>query len=142
MAADIEIVAREILKTRERLNQLYVHHTGQDLQEIEKVMDRYVNFLSRRQTVLGQVDDHKWMPFLRTRDTFMDANQALEFGIIDEILIRREVSSPLHVPHASSLRIHRLSSLSVCAAGTHHSWRALRGSSCENWPVWDLCVAA
>lgn len=48
MAADIEIVAREILKTRERLNQLYVHHTGQDLQEIEKVMDRYVTFLSHQ----------------------------------------------------------------------------------------------
>jgi ATP-dependent protease ClpP protease subunit len=29
MAADIDIMAKEILKTRERLNALYIHHTGQ-----------------------------------------------------------------------------------------------------------------
>lgn len=40
MAADIEIIAKEILRTRERLNGLYVHHTGQSLADIEKVMDR------------------------------------------------------------------------------------------------------
>jgi hypothetical protein len=44
----------------------------------------------------------------------MDANQALEFGIIDEILIRREVSSLLHGATASShAHIHRLVA-SVC----------------------------
>ncbi len=42
MAADIDILAREILRTRERLNSLYVHHTGQALDAIEKVMDRCV----------------------------------------------------------------------------------------------------
>lgn len=40
MASDIAIVAQEILKTRERLNALYVQHTKQPLDRIEKVMDR------------------------------------------------------------------------------------------------------
>ncbi len=35
-ASDIEIQAREILKIRERLNNLYVEHTGQDIETIEK----------------------------------------------------------------------------------------------------------
>lgn len=63
MAADIDILAREILRTRERLNALYVHHTGQPLDAIEKVMDR---------------------------DTFFDVSQALEFGVIDKIITKRE----------------------------------------------------
>ena len=54
--------AREILRTRSNLNQLYVHHTGRELEEIEKVMDR---------------------------DTFLDVKQAVEFGVIDEILAKR-----------------------------------------------------
>ena len=54
--------AREILRTRANLNQLYVHHTGRELEEIEKVMDR---------------------------DTFLDVKQAVEFGVIDEILAKR-----------------------------------------------------
>lgn len=62
MASDIEIQAREILKTRARLNGLYVHHTGQDLKEIERVMDR---------------------------DTFMDVEQAKAFGVIDVVLDKR-----------------------------------------------------
>jgi ATP-dependent Clp protease protease subunit len=62
MASDIEIQAREILRTRERLNNLYVHHTGQRLEDIERVMDR---------------------------DTFMDVEQAMEFGVIDQILTKR-----------------------------------------------------
>jgi ATP-dependent Clp protease, protease subunit len=62
MAADIEIQANEILRTRARLNQLYVHHTQQTLEVIERVMDR---------------------------DHFMDVNQAMEFGIIDKILDKR-----------------------------------------------------
>ena len=64
MASDIQIQARNILDVRNRLNNLYVHHTGQSLESIEKVMDR---------------------------DTFMDVNQALEFGIIDEILEKRKI---------------------------------------------------
>jgi ATP-dependent Clp protease, protease subunit len=62
MAADIDIQAREILRTRARLNLLYVHHTQQALSEIERVMDR---------------------------DYFMTVQQALEFGLIDKILDKR-----------------------------------------------------
>ena len=61
-AADIEIQAREILKLRERLNQIYVEHTGQDLETIEKAMDR---------------------------DNFMDPDEAKEFGLIDEVVTQR-----------------------------------------------------
>jgi ATP-dependent Clp protease protease subunit len=64
MASDIEIQAREILRTRERLNNLYVHHTGQPMLEIERVMDR---------------------------DTFMDVEQAMAFGLIDKVLDKRPV---------------------------------------------------
>jgi ATP-dependent Clp protease protease subunit len=62
MAADIEIQAREILRTRANLNRLFVEHTHQPLEEIERVMDR---------------------------DFFMSALQAKEFGVIDEILDKR-----------------------------------------------------
>lgn len=62
MAADIDIQAKEILRTRARLNQLYVNHTGQPLSEIERVMDR---------------------------DYFMDVQQAVKFGVIDKILDKR-----------------------------------------------------
>ena len=61
-AADIEIQAREILKLRERLNQIYVEHTGQDLETIEKAMDR---------------------------DNFMAPDEAKEFGLIDEVVTQR-----------------------------------------------------
>jgi ATP-dependent Clp protease protease subunit len=62
MASDIDIQAREILRTRANLNRLYVHHTGRELEEIERVMDR---------------------------DTFMDVTQAVDFGVIDEVLTKR-----------------------------------------------------
>jgi ATP-dependent Clp protease protease subunit len=62
MAADIDIQAREILRTRANLNRLFVHHTGQDLTEIERVMDR---------------------------DFFMTVQQAIDFGVIDQILDKR-----------------------------------------------------
>ena len=62
MATDIDIMAKEILRTRANLNKLYVHHTGQSLEEIERVMDR---------------------------DYFMDVNQAIEFGVIDKVLHKR-----------------------------------------------------
>ncbi len=61
-AADIEIQAREILDLRERLNAIYVKHTGQKLEVIEKAVDR---------------------------DRFMSPEDALEFGLIDEIVIDR-----------------------------------------------------
>jgi len=64
-AADVEIQAREILLLRERLNNIYVKNTGQDLDVIEKSMDR---------------------------DNFMTVEEAKEFGIIDEIVVTRPPS--------------------------------------------------
>jgi len=61
-ATDIEIHAREILSLRARLNDIYVHHTGQDLKVIEDAMER---------------------------DKFLDPEEAKEFGIIDEVVNRR-----------------------------------------------------
>ncbi|CAA7620662.1 ATP-dependent Clp protease proteolytic subunit (Endopeptidase Clp) (Caseinolytic protease) (Protease Ti) (Heat shock protein F21.5) [Candidatus Terasakiella magnetica] len=61
-ATDIEIQAREILALRARLNNIYVEHTGQPLDVIEKVMER---------------------------DKFMTATEAKEFGLIDEVVDRR-----------------------------------------------------
>ncbi len=61
-ATDIEIQAREILKLRERLNQIYVEHTGQKLETIEQAMDR---------------------------DKFMSPEEAKEFGLIDEVVSKR-----------------------------------------------------
>ncbi len=61
-AADIEIHAREILKTRDRLNRIYVKHTGQDLAAIEQAMDR---------------------------DRYMSPEEARDFGLIDEVVVER-----------------------------------------------------
>jgi ATP-dependent Clp protease protease subunit len=61
-ATDIEIHAREIISMRQRLNEIYVRHTGRSLSEIESKMER---------------------------DTFMSAHQALDFGLIDEVIEKR-----------------------------------------------------
>ena len=61
-AADIEIYTKEILVIRDRLNRILVHHTGQDLKRLEKDTDR--NF-------------------------FMSADQAKEYGIVDEVIAKR-----------------------------------------------------
>ena len=62
MASDIQIQAREILRLRERLNILYVKYTGKTLPEIEKALDR---------------------------DTFLEADEAKEFGIVDKVFESR-----------------------------------------------------
>ncbi len=62
MAADIEIQAREILRMRQRLNELYAKYTNHKIDEIEKAMDR---------------------------DTFLEADEAKAFGIIDEVFDTR-----------------------------------------------------
>lgn len=61
-ASDIEIHAREVLKIRERLNQIFVKHTGQPIDVIEAAMER---------------------------DKFMSPEEAREFGIIDEVYEKR-----------------------------------------------------
>ena len=61
-ASDIEIHAREIIDLRKRLNQIYVKHTGQKLNVVERNMER---------------------------DNFMSAERAKEFGLIDEIVVNR-----------------------------------------------------
>ena len=61
-ATDVEIHAREILTLRERLNSIYVKHTGRPLKDIEKIMDR---------------------------DTFMDPDEAKKIGLVDEVVEKR-----------------------------------------------------
>ena len=61
-ATDIEIHAREILKTRSRLNEIYAKHTGQTLNAIEDAMER---------------------------DKFMNPDEAREFGLIDHVVTNR-----------------------------------------------------
>lgn len=66
MASDIEIQAREILRIRKRMNDLYVKYTGKPLKEIEKAMDR---------------------------DTFLEADEAKAFGLVDEVFDKRPVTA-------------------------------------------------
>lgn len=61
-ATDIEIHAREILELKDRLNKIYVKHTGKDLKTIQDSMER---------------------------DNFMTAETAVNFGLVDKILERR-----------------------------------------------------
>jgi ATP-dependent Clp protease, protease subunit len=61
-ATDIEIHAREILKTREQLNRIYADRTGQPLEKIQADMER---------------------------DFFLDPEQAKEYGLIDQVLTKR-----------------------------------------------------
>ncbi|WP_097278524.1 ATP-dependent Clp protease proteolytic subunit [Caenispirillum bisanense] len=67
-AADIEIHAREILSIRDRLNKLYVKHTGQPIEEIERAMER---------------------------DKFMTPEEAKAFGLIDTVVTSREEETKL-----------------------------------------------
>ena len=63
---DIEIHAKEILDTRQRLNEIYVKHTGQKIDVIEEALER---------------------------DRFMSGPDAVKFGIIDEVVSKRTVAS-------------------------------------------------
>ena len=65
-ATDIEIQAQEILRLRHRLNEIYVHHTGQKLKTIEEAMER---------------------------DNFMGAEEAKKFGLIDEVVESHDLGS-------------------------------------------------
>ncbi len=64
-ATDIEIHAREILKTREEINEILADHTGQDLEKINKDTER---------------------------DFWMNAGEAQEYGVVDKILSGRELA--------------------------------------------------
>lgn len=64
-ATDIEINAREILKTRARLNEILAERTGQPVEKIEKDVER---------------------------DYWLDAKEAKEYGLVDEVLERRPAS--------------------------------------------------
>ncbi|OGP19672.1 MAG: ATP-dependent Clp endopeptidase, proteolytic subunit ClpP [Deltaproteobacteria bacterium GWA2_57_13] len=61
-AADVDIQAREILRVREELNNILMLHTGQSLKRIEKDTDR---------------------------DLFMSGKQAMEYGLVDEVIVNR-----------------------------------------------------
>jgi ATP-dependent Clp protease protease subunit len=63
-ASDIALHAKEILELKERLNRIYEKHTGQDYDTVEKALDR---------------------------DNFMTAEQARDWGLVDQIVSRREV---------------------------------------------------
>ena len=64
-ATDIEIQAREILALRERLNNIYVNHTGQELETIEQALER---------------------------DKYMTPEEAADFGLIDQVVSQRPES--------------------------------------------------
>ena len=66
-ASDIDIHAREILKIRERLNKIMSKHTGQTVERIERDMER---------------------------DHFMDAEAAVEYGLVDNVLAKRLEATP------------------------------------------------
>jgi ATP-dependent Clp protease protease subunit len=72
-AADIEIQAKEILKMRDLLNQVVSHHTGQPIDKVAHDTDR---------------------------DFIMSADEAKDYGIIDEILTTRELAA---VPQAAGV---------------------------------------
>jgi len=61
-ATDIDIQAREILRVREQINNILARHTGQSMKRIEKDTDR---------------------------DFFMTSKQAVEYGLVDEVIVAR-----------------------------------------------------
>ncbi len=65
-ASDIDIHAREILKIRVQLNEIFAHHSGQSVEKIAQDTER---------------------------DNFMSPQQALDYGLIDKILDNRKVDS-------------------------------------------------
>jgi ATP-dependent Clp protease protease subunit len=70
-ATDIEIQAREILKLRQRLNEIYVHHTGQPIDAIERKLER---------------------------DSYMSAEEARDFGLVDHVVEKRPLPATEATP--------------------------------------------
>jgi len=67
-ATDIDIQAREILRMREELNRILIHHTGQSMEKIQRDTDR---------------------------DFFMTAEQAKEYRIVDEVISSKPTPRPV-----------------------------------------------
>jgi ATP-dependent Clp protease protease subunit len=67
-ATDIMLHAQEILNLKKRLNDIYVHHTGQPLKKIEDALER---------------------------DTFLTAEMAKDFGLIDKVIEKRPEEMPV-----------------------------------------------
>jgi ATP-dependent Clp protease protease subunit len=65
-ATDIDIQAREILRMRDRINEIFVLHTGQSMEKVRKDTDR---------------------------DFFMSASEAREYGIVDEVFVPKKVQA-------------------------------------------------
>ena len=63
-AADIDIQAKEILRLKERLNEIIVHHTGQPLEKVRQDTDR---------------------------DYFMSAEEAKQYGLVDDVITTMKV---------------------------------------------------
>ena len=70
-ASDIERHAEDIIKMKRRLNEIYVKHTGQDYETIEKTLDR---------------------------DYFLTAEESMKFGLIDKVLTTREAMDAIVKP--------------------------------------------
>jgi len=70
-ASDIDIHAKEVLAVRERLNRILSEHTGQTIEQIARDTDR---------------------------DNFMDGPTAVEYGLIDSVLARRDDSRDARLP--------------------------------------------
>ncbi len=60
---DIEIQTIEIIKIKKKLNQIYSKHTGKDIKEIEKIMER---------------------------DKYFSPDEAIKFGLIDKVIEKRK----------------------------------------------------
>jgi ATP-dependent Clp protease protease subunit len=77
-ATDIDIQAREILRMREELNRILVHHTGQPMDKIQRDTDR---------------------------DFFMTAEQAKEYRIVDEVISSKPTTRPVTEQAALSAQV-------------------------------------
>ncbi len=77
-ASDIQRHAEDIMKIKRRLNEIYVHHTGQAYETIERTLDR---------------------------DHFMSAEEAKAFGIIDEVMTKSRRTTPRSRKHSDYNRL-------------------------------------
>src|SRR6059036_4051426 len=79
-ATDIDIQAREILRMREELNRILVHHTGQSMEKIQRDTDR---------------------------DFFMTAEQAKDYRIVDEVISSKPTTRAVSEQAAMSAQVQK-----------------------------------